>query len=195
MHMFVDARVLTIATNGFAELAEPRQALIDAGVVVDLASPSLDTIRGVAGTDLSNMSPHFVSPDLVLEDVNVEHYDALFIPGGLANPDTLRTIPSAVAVVRAFIAAGKLVASICHGPWMLIEADAVKGKAATGWHSLRTDLTNAGARVWDEPVVKDDNLLTSRMPEDIPFFSEALVQALRQQCSVRKVRKVMSDGA
>lgn len=171
-------KILIIATNGFAELVEPRQALIDAGATVVVASPSLEDIKGVSGIDLSKMSPHTISPDLTLDDINVEEYDALFVPGGLGSPDALRIIPSAVAVVKSFVAAQKLVASICHGPWLLIEADAVSGKVVTGWKSIRTDLINAGARIVDDPVVRDGNLLTSRMPSDIPAFSRALVAAI-----------------
>ena len=172
-------KVLIIATNGFAELVEPRQALIDAGANVVVASPSLENVRGVCGIDLSNMSPHSITPDLTLEDIGVGDFDALFVPGGLGSPDALRIIPSAVELVRSFVIADKLVASICHGPWLLIEADAVRGKSVTGWKSIRTDLANAGAKIIDEPVVQDGNLLTSRMPSDIPAFSKALVAAIQ----------------
>jgi protease I len=180
MSQIANTRVLIIATNGFAELVEPRQALIDAGAIVDVAAPSLDPIAGVSGTDLSRMTAHSLSPDLTFEDVDPDRYLALFIPGGLGSPDRMRILPKAVSIVKSFVSADKLVASICHGPWMLIEADAVKGRIVTGWESIRKDLINAGAKVWDEQVVRDRNLLTSRMPADIPFFSEALVEAVKQ---------------
>jgi protease I len=186
-------RVLIIATNGYAELSEPREALEDAGATVLIAAPSSDPIRGVSGVDLSHMMPQVSTPDLVLHDVDTSKFDALFIPGGLGNPDALRIVPTAVAIVRSFVASGKLVASICHGPWMLIEAGVVEGRKVTGWHSLRTDLTNAGALVRNEAVVRDDNLITSRMPSDIPAFSEAIIQALHEQVSIARKPSV-SNG-
>lgn len=173
--------VLVLVTNGFAELYEPRQALIEAGATVLLAAPTLAPINGVSGTDLSHMTAVSMAPDTLIESVDPDKFDALFIPGGLGNPDALRIVPAAVDLVRAFVESGKLVASICHGPWMLIEAGVVKGRSLTGWKSVRTDLTNAGATVFDQPVVRDGNLLTSRMPADIPMFSDALILALKEQ--------------
>lgn len=172
--------VLVLATNGFAELFEPRQALIDAGATVRLAAPTLAPIKGVSGTDLAQMTAVSFVPDMLIESVDPDEFDALFIPGGLGNPDALRIVPAAVNLVRVFVDSGKVVASICHGPWMLIEAGVVKGRCLTGWRSIRTDLTNAGATVLDQSVVRDGNLLTSRMPADIPTFSNALVLAIKE---------------
>lgn len=172
------SRVLIIATDGFAELIEPRQALISAGAQVTLASPSREPIKGVSGTKLSHLEPASIDPDITIDEVMVDDFDALFLPGGLGNPDRLRIMPEAVKIVRQFMQRGRLVSSICHGPWLLIEAGVVDGRRLTGWLSIRTDLINAGAVVLDEPVVLDGNLLTSRMPDDIPLFNEAFASAL-----------------
>lgn len=174
----IQARVLILATNGFAELLEPRQALIDAGATVILAAPSREPISGVSGINLTHMEPISIKPDISIDEIDENAFDALFLPGGLGNPDRLRIIQEAVDVVGRFMRAEKLIASICHGPWMLVEAGVVDGRRLTGWRSIRTDLLNAGATVLDEPIVRDGNLLTSRMPEDIPSFSQAFIEAL-----------------
>jgi protease I len=176
-------RVLILCTDGFedAELYEPRQSLLDAGAQVTLASPAAATISGVVydmATGKSNPSQHEITPDMTLADVEVADYDALVLPGGVVNPDKLRMSEVAVQIVKAFDAAGKPIASICHGPWVLIEADIVRGRRTTGWYSLRTDLKNAGSEVVDAEVVVDGNLITSRMPADIPAFTGAIVDAL-----------------
>ncbi len=176
----IQARVLILVTDGFAELLEPRQALIAAGVTVILAAPSHEPISGVSGINLAHMEPISIKPDITIDEIDEHVFDALFLPGGLGNPDRLRIIPRAMDVVARFMRAEKLIASICHGPWMLIEAGVVEGRRLTGWRSIRTDLQNAGAIVLDEPVVKDGNLLTSRMPEDIPIFAQALIEALSE---------------
>lgn len=177
------ARVLILCTDGFedAELYDPRRSLLEAGARVTLASPSAAPISGVVydmATGKSNPSEHQISPDMALSDVEVADYDALILPGGAVNPDKLRMSEDAVNIVKAFDAAGKPVASICHGPWVLIEADIVRGRRTTGWYSLRTDLRNAGSDVVDAEVVVDGNLITSRMPADIPAFTGAIFDAL-----------------
>lgn len=171
--------VLIIATDGFeeSELMKPRQALLDAGVKVTLASLKTDPIQGETGGEKGAT----ITPDTTVEDVDSEDYDALVLPGGVANPDTLRTDDRTIELVQEFFDDGKPVAAICHAPWLLVEADVLDGKRATGWPSIRTDMENAGAEVVDEEVVVDGNLITSRKPDDIPAFVEAIKQALTEE--------------
>ncbi len=173
------ARVLVIATDGFetSELMKPRQALIDAGVQVTLASLKLDPITGESGGEKGES----ITPDTLVSDVDSEDFDALVLPGGVHNPDTLRMDDTTIGLIQEFFDDGKTVAAICHAPWLLIEADIVDGKRATSWPSLRTDLENAGATVVDEEVVVDENLITSRNPDDIPAFIDAIKTALTKE--------------
>jgi protease I len=170
------ARVLIMATDGFeqAELFEPRQALLDAGAQVTLASLSTDPITG----EQNGEKGESITPDTTIDAVDPAAFDALVLPGGVANPDKLRTEKQAVEIVRAFFDADKLVAAICHAPWLLVEADVVEGRRVTSWPSVRTDLANAGASVLDEEVVIDGKLITSRKPDDIPAFNRAVIEAL-----------------
>jgi protease I len=170
------SRVLMIATDGFeqSELFDPRQALLDAGAQVTLASPEADPITGEQGGEKGES----ITPDTTIDQVDAADYDALVLPGGVANPDTLRMNDRAVSIVREMFDAGKPVAAICHAPWLLIEAGVVEGRRATSWPSVRTDLANAGATVLDEEVVVDGNLITSRKPDDIPAFNRAVIDAL-----------------
>lgn len=167
---------LIIATNGFEqdELFGPRQTLLDAGIAVTLAALSLDPIRG----EKQGEKGESITPDALVTEVRAEDYDALVIPGGVANPDRMRTEPAAIALVRDFLFAQKPVAAICHGPWLLAEAEAIDGRTLTSWPSIRTDLRHAGATVVDREVVVDGNLITSRKPDDIPAFNRALLDAL-----------------
>ena len=169
--------VLIIATNGFeqSELFDPRQALLDAGATVTLASLSLDPIQGTIQDEKADT----IAPDALIADVSAADFDALVLPGGVANPDKLRTDEKAVQLVRDFMSSGKPVAAICHGPWLLAEADVVDGREVTSWPSIRTDLRNAGATVTDKEVVVDGNLITSRKPDDIPAFNKAILAALQ----------------
>lgn len=173
------ARVLFLATDGFeeAELFEPRQALLDAGAQVTLASITADPIQGVIHDSEKGKA---ITPDLTLDQVDVEDYDALVLPGGVGNPDKLRLEDRAVEIVEEFMDDDKIVAAICHAPWLLVEADVVDGRRVTSWPSVRTDLENAGADVADEEVVVDDNLITSRKPDDIPAFNRAVIAALAE---------------
>ncbi|PKP91962.1 MAG: peptidase C56 [Alphaproteobacteria bacterium HGW-Alphaproteobacteria-16] len=173
------ARVLMIATDGFeqSELMKPRQALLDAGVQVTLASLKMDPIQGESGGEKGEK----ITPDALVADMSVEDFDALVLPGGVGNPDTLRMDDTTIDLIEEFHEAGKTVAAICHAPWLLIEADIVDGKRATSWPSLRTDLANAGADVVDEEVVVDGNLITSRNPDDIPAFIDAIKSALTKE--------------
>jgi protease I len=175
-----NARVLILATDGFedAELFEPRQALLDAGAQVTLASIKTDPIQGVKhDTDPTRT----ITPDLTLDQVDTEDFDALVLPGGVGNPDKMRMEDRAVAIVGEFMDDDKIVAAICHAPWLLVEADVVDGRRVTSWPSVRTDLENAGADVADEEVVIDGNLITSRKPDDIPAFNRALLAALADE--------------
>lgn len=179
MSDITNASVLILATDGFeqSELFGPRDALRDAGASVTLASIKMDPIQGME----HDQKGATITPDLLLGDVNVDDYDALVLPGGVANPDTLRLEERAIEIIQEFFDADKPVAAICHAPWLLIEADVVDGLRATSWPSLRTDLANAGADVVDEEVVIDGNLITSRNPGDIPAFNAALIEAIEAQ--------------
>ncbi|HWL47663.1 MAG TPA: type 1 glutamine amidotransferase domain-containing protein [Sphingomonadaceae bacterium] len=176
MSDIADARVLFIATDGFeqSELFKPREALIDAGATVTLASNKREPIQGMEHHEKAAT----ITPDASIRDVHAEDYDALVLPGGVVNPDIMRLENDALRIVREFFAAGKTVAAICHGPWLLAEADVIDGRRLTGWPSIRTDLRNAGAEVVDEAAVIDGNLITSRKPADLPAFIAALTDAL-----------------
>lgn len=169
-------KALIIATNGFEqdELFKPRQALLDGGVQVTLASLSRDPIQG----EKQGEKGESITPDALVSEVRADDYDALVIPGGVANPDKMRTDPDAVKLVRDFLFAKKPVAAICHGPWLLAEAEAIDGRTLTSWPSIRTDLKHAGAVVIDKEVVVDGNLITSRKPDDIPAFNRELLAQL-----------------
>jgi protease I len=169
MPSLFDARILMIATDGFedSELLEPRRILSDRGAEVTLASLKKGEIKGDGGA--------VAEVDCTIDEVDAAEYDALVLPGGTKNPDKLRMEERVVAMVRAFAEAGKPVAAICHGPWLLVEADVIRGRRVTGWPSIRTDLRNAGGEVVDEEAVTDGNIVTSRKPEDIPAFTEALI--------------------
>ncbi|MBX3592987.1 type 1 glutamine amidotransferase domain-containing protein [Sphingomonas sp.] len=173
------ARVLMIATDGFeeSELMKPRQALLDGGVKVTLASLKTDPIQGESGGEKGRT----ITPDATVDDVDSADFDALVLPGGVGNPDRLRMNERTVALVQEFFDDGKTVAAICHAPWLLVEADVVDGRRATSWPSVRTDLENAGAKVVDQEVVVDGNLITSRNPDDIPAFIDAIEAALARE--------------
>ena len=176
MAEIVDAHVLIMATNRFeeSELFGPRELLQQRGARVTLASPDLEEIMATVHDEPGRK----IRPDIRLADARAEDYDALLLPGGVGNPDTLRMDKTAVALIRDFANSGKPVAAICHGPWLLVEADLLRGRRATSWPSIRTDLKNAGAEVVDEPAVTDGNIITSRKPDDVPAFTEALIEAI-----------------
>ena len=156
------------------ELTEPWQAVEDGGGTPVLLAPEEGTVQAFNHLDKGDT----FDVDLTVAGADVADYAALVLPGGVANPDSLRTDDDAVAFVRQFVQSGKPVAAICHAPWTLIEADVVRGRSMTSWPSLQTDLRNAGATWRDEEVVIDDNLITSRNPDDIPAFTKALTTAL-----------------
>jgi deglycase len=166
--------IAILATDGFeqVELIEPRKALEAAGAETRVVSPKGEEIRGWNFTDWGQK----VAVDLEVDNARPQDYDALLLPGGVINPDKMRMEPKAVAFVKAFFDAGKPVAAICHGPWMIVEADKARGRRMTSWPSIRTDLRNAGAQVVDEEAVRDGNLLTSRKPDDIPAFSREMIK-------------------
>ena len=169
-------RIAILATSGFeqSELTGPRDRLRDAGFQVDIVSPESGQIRGWKDKDWGDS----VGVDVALDSASPDDYDALVLPGGVINPDNLRTNAKAMEFVRAFDSAGKPLAAICHAPWLLAEAGVAKGRELTSWPSVRTDLENAGARWKDAEVVTDAHLITSRKPDDIPAFSQALIDAL-----------------
>ncbi len=170
-------RVMILATDGFeqSELLKPKANLEKAGIATEVVSLESGSIKGWNKDDWGES----VKVDKTVDQVSdCEGYDALLIPGGQINPDLLRVNQRAVAIVREFDSAGKPIAAICHAPWMLIEAGIVEGKTATSYHSIRTDLKNAGAKVVDQEVAQDGNLITSRNPDDIPAFSKALIEKL-----------------
>ena len=172
------SKILIMATNRFeeSELFGPRDMLLGEGAKVTLASLDMAEIMGTVHDEPGRK----IVPDLTIAAVKESDYDALLLPGGVGNPDRLRMEPGAVALVKAFVAAGKPVAAICHGPWLLVEADVVRGKKVTCWPSIATDLRNAGATVVNEAAVTDGGLVTSRKPDDVPAFTAALIALVEQ---------------
>ncbi len=167
---------ILVASEGIerVELTEPRQALQDAGFRTEVISPEAGTVQTFDHLDKAET----VDVDTALSDAAVDSYAGLLLPGGVANPDALRTDKDAVAFITEFVASGKPVAAICHAPWTLVEAGVLDGRQVTSWPSLQTDIRNAGATWVDEEVVVDGNLITSRNPGDIPAFSAAMIEAL-----------------
>jgi protease I len=163
------------------ELAEPAKALRDAGADVDLIAPEMAPVQAFDHLDKADT----FEPDRSVAEASAADYDCLVLPGGVANPDHLRTEAPAVQLVRDFFDAGKPVAAICHAPWTLAEADVLRGRTVTSWPSLQTDLRNAGAEWVDEEVRVDENLITSRNPDDIPAFSAAIVRELARVPATR----------
>jgi protease I len=162
-------RVAILATDGFeqSELFDPRRALDQAGASTEVVSLSRGEIKGWNHKEWGQT----IAVDKTVDSVDAKNFDALLLPGGVMNPDTLRMDAKAVAFVKAFFAAKKPVAAICHGPWTIVEAGAAKGRTLTSWPSLKTDIENAGGRWVDQETVVDDNLVTSRNPKDIPAFN------------------------
>ena len=182
-------KVAILATDGFeqAELLEPRKALDEAGATTQVVSPAGKKIKGWDQKDWGKE----VSVDVPLDSANAEEFDALLLPGGVMNPDQLRMNPTAVQFVKQFTDAGKPVAAICHGPWTLLEAGAVRGRTMTSWPSLKTDLKNAGASWVDKEVVNDEGVVTSRRPDDIPAFNREMIRLFSEgQGKSRSTRKV-----
>jgi protease I len=171
-------RVAILVTDGFeqVELTRPRQALDEAGAKTSIVSPAGGSVQGMNHHEKGDRIP----VDIPLAQASPDNFDALLLPGGVANPDQLRMNPAAVKFVRAFADAGKPIAAICHGPWLLVEADVVRGRTVTSWPSLRTDLKNAGATWVDQEVVTDNGLVTSRKPDDIPAFNRKMLEEIAE---------------
>jgi protease I len=166
-------RVAILVENGFeqVEMTEPRKALDGAGARTAIVSPQKERVRAWNMKEWGQEFP----VDVPLEQARPEEFDALLLPGGVLNPDMLRMQPQAVAFAKAFFDAGKPVASICHGPWTVVEAGAARGRRLTSWPSLKTDIRNAGGDWADEEVIVDGNLVTSRKPDDIPAFNREMI--------------------
>lgn len=176
-HALNGKQVAILATDGFeqSELQEPKCLLESWGATVTVIAPGGEKqIRGWKGKDWGDSVP----VDQALSAAKPEAYDALVLPGGVINPDKLRIDAQAVDFIKAFGASDKPVAAICHGPWLLIESGLAAGRALTSWPSLKTDLGNAGAEWRDAEVVVDGNVITSRKPDDIPAFADAVAKAL-----------------
>ena len=171
-------KVAILVDDGFeqVELLEPRKALDEAGAKTLVVSPKKDRVKGWNHTEWGQE----VKVDQPLDQARPEDFDALLLPGGVMNPDHLRMNPKAVEFTKAFFAAGKPVAAICHGPWTLVEADVVRGRTVTSYPSIKTDLRNAGARWVDQEVVVDNGLVTSRNPQDIPAFNRKMIEEFRE---------------
>ena len=172
------ARILIVATDGFeeSELFGPREILMGKGATVTLASLDLKPIQATVHDDPGKT----IRPDLTIDDASAGDFDALILPGGVRNPDALRTHANVIKLIRDFASAGKPVAAICHGPWLLVEADLVRGRTVTSWPSIRTDLRNAGGNVIDQAAVTDGNIVTSRNPDDVEAFTDALIGLLEK---------------
>ncbi len=186
-------RVAALVDNGFeqVELTEPKKALEQAGAKVDIVSPQQAKVKGWQHTKWGDELP----VDRQLDSANASDYDALLLPGGVMNPDHLRMNAKAVQFVRAFVQSNKPIAAICHGPWTLIEAGAVKGRRMTSWPSLQTDLRNAGANWTDEQVIVDNGLVTSRKPDDIPAFNKKMIEEFAEGRHDREHRQKEMAGA
>lgn len=167
-------KVAILVANGFeqSEMTEPKKALEQAGAVAHIVSPQQNQVKGWQHKEWGDA----FAVDVPLDEADPGDYDALLLPGGQMNPDNLRIEPQAVAFAKAFFDAGKPVAAICHGPWLLVETGALNGRTVTSWPSLKSDLTNAGAIWVDEEVVTDQGLVTSRKPDDIPAFNRKMIE-------------------
>lgn len=184
-------RVAILVTDGFeqVEMTRPREALDEAGAETDLVSPKSDEVQGYQHHDKGDTFP----VDIPLDRARPEDYDALVLPGGVANPDALRMDPTVVRFVRAFVDEGKPIAAICHGPWTLIETGVAKDRKMTSWPSLKTDLKNAGAEWVDEEVVVDRGLVTSRKPDDLPAFNRKMIEEFQEGRHGRSLSENVRD--
>lgn len=185
-------RIAILATDGVeqVELVEPRKALEAAGAETELVSTKAGEIQAVNHLDRGDRFP----VDRTLDDAHAAQYAALVVPGGVANPDALRMDPRAVQFVREFMVADKPVAAICYGPWLLVEADVVRGRTLTSWPSLRTDIRNAGGEWVDEPVRVDEKLITSRKPADLAAFDAAIVREFADDIAQARVDELSEES-
>jgi len=180
-----NSRILIVATDGFEEweLFGPRQILQQRGGEVVLASLTRDPIQATVHDDPGKT----IRPDITIEEANPYDFDALILPGGVRNPDHLRIHGNVIGLIKAFAEEGKPICAICHGPWLLVEADLLRGRKATSWPSIRTDLKNAGANVVDEAAVTDANIVTSRNPDDVEAFTNALIDLIENLPEVETI--------
>jgi len=185
MPLIPDSRVLIVATDGFEEweLFGPRQILQQRGADVVLASLKRDPIQATVHDDPGRT----IRPDLTVDEASADDFDALILPGGVRNPDALRLHGNVIDLIRAFDRQDKPIGAICHGPWLLVEADLLRGRTATSWPSIRTDLRNAGANVVDEAAVTDRNIVTSRNPDDVEAFTNALIDLIEDRPEVTEI--------
>lgn len=181
-----NSRILIVATDGFEEweLFGPREILQKRGADVVLASLKRDPIQATVHDDPGKT----IRPDLTVDEANADDFDALILPGGVRNPDALRVHGNVIALIKAFDEQGKPIGAICHGPWLLVEADLLRGRTATSWPSIRTDLRNAGATVVDQAAVTDVNIVTSRKPDDVEPFTNALIDLIEEMPEVEEIR-------
>jgi protease I len=186
MPTIAESRILIVATDGFEEweLFGPREILQKRGAEVVLASPKRDPIQATVHDDPGKT----IRPDLTVDEALADDFDALILPGGVRNPDHLRTNMRVIQLIKDFAEQGKPVGAICHGPWLLVEADLLRGRTATSWPSIRTDLRNAGANVVDEAAVTDGNIVTSRNPQDVEEFTNALIDLVEDAPEVSEIR-------
>ena len=187
MPLIPDSRVLIVATDGFEEweLFGPRDILQRRGAEVVVASLKKDPIQATVHDDPGKT----IRPDLTIDQANADDFDALILPGGVRNPDTLRMHGELVELIRDFDRQGKPIGAICHAPWLLVEADLLRGKTATSWPSIRTDVRNAGATVVDLAAVTDGNIVTSRNPDDVEPFTDALIDLIESAPEVTEIRQ------
>ncbi len=186
MPQITEARSLIVATDGFEEweLFGPKQILEQRGAEVVLASLKADPIQATVHDDPGKT----IRPDIIVDEANADDFDALILPGGVRNPDTLRLHRNVIDLIRDFDRQGKPIGAICHGPWLLVEADLLRGRTATAWPSIRTDLRNAGAKVVDDPAVTDANIVTSRNPDDVEAFTNAIIDLVENAPEVSEIR-------
>ena len=188
-----EARVLIVATDGFEEweLFGPRQILQERGAEVVLASLKRDPIQATVHDDPGKT----IRPDVIIDEAKADDFDALILPGGVRNPDQLRMHGSVIALISRFAELEKPIGAICHGPWLLVEADLLRGRTATSWPSIRTDLRNAGAMVVDEAAVTDGNIVTSRNPDDVEAFTQALIDLIEHAPATREIEESSEAAA
>lgn len=179
-----NAKILIMSTHGFeqSELEYPLKKLRETGATVHVASLDGEPVRGWDGDDWGKT----VDADLKIDDVNYDDYIALVLPGGQINPDLLRVEKAAVDLVRDFVTGNKIVAAICHAPWLLIEAGVISGREATSYHSIRTDMKNAGAKWRDSEIAIDNGIITSRSPEDLEAFVNKIIEEVKEGEHERK---------
>ena len=180
-----NTRVLIVATDGFeeAELFGPRRILQQRGAEVVLASLKRDPIQATVHDDPGKT----IRPDITIDEALADDFDALILPGGVRNPDQLRLHSNVIELIKQFDRQGKPIGAICHAPWLLVEADLLRGRTATSWPSIRTDLRNAGANVVNEAAVTDGNIVTSRKPEDVEPFTNAVIDLIEDRPEVTDI--------